>query len=227
MDDFVTKQPVALTIIFSYLLSSSNGQNQILCRYPEVVNFILLNRAISDSFDINETFWLWYINHAFNCKICIKDGLRLKASVENMAQPIADRWCFWKKECKVQVAARRLRRQWSVKFASRVLTHRNVPIVWDKEPNMMIVPPSQMTMMTPSYPGKQKKAEINSEVSASVFFEVSPLGIICYRIRFISFFWQSFFQIYQQYNPSFTRTRIWSLIINTKYLCRIFLRKNV
>ena len=179
MDEFIKKQPVALTIIFSYLLPSSNGQNQILCRHPEVVNFILLNRAINDSFDSNETFWLWYINYVFNCKVCIKDGLRLKGSIENMALPTIDRWCFWKKECKVQVAARRLRRQWSVKFASRVLTHRNVPIVWDKEPLDEIPPPSQMTMVTPSRRrGKQKKTEICTEVSGATFFEVSSLGLI-------------------------------------------------
>jgi hypothetical protein len=178
MDVFVTKQPVALTIIFSYLLSSSNGPNQILCRHPEVVNFILLNRAISDSFDSNETFWLWYINYAFNCKVCIKDGLRLKGSIENMALQTIDRWCFWKKECKVQVAARRLRRQWSVKFASRVLTHRNVPIVWDSEPLFDIIPPPQMAMVIPNYLGKQNKAEMCSEVSAPAFFEVSSLGMV-------------------------------------------------
>ena len=36
--------------------------------------------------------------------------------------------CFWKKECSAQLANKRMRRQWNVKFSNRVLVHQSVPI---------------------------------------------------------------------------------------------------
>ena len=35
---------------------------------------------------------------------------------------------YWKKECEIQYANKRIRNQWSVKFSSRVLINPNIPI---------------------------------------------------------------------------------------------------
>ena len=96
--------------------------------------------------------------------------------MDHMALSLTERWCFWKKECKVQIAARRLRRQWSVKFASRVLTNRNIPIVWDNEPLNEIAPPSQTTMVISKNLVIQKKKENYPKVPSQALIEVSPLG---------------------------------------------------
>lgn len=169
----MSKQPIALTVIFSFLLSSCDGENQLLCRQPELINFIYLNRAISDAFDVNETFWLWYINYAFNCRTCIADGIRLKKVTSKIIPRSSDNFCFWKRECKVQIANRRLRRQWSIKFANRVLTHNNVPIIWEEEPTHKLI-----AYLTETYddPKSQKKVCKLSKVPSPAFPSVSPAG---------------------------------------------------
>lgn len=133
MDLFVSKQPVTLTVIFSYLLSIPDGTNQSVNSQPELQNFLLVNKAIHQSFDSNDTFWLWYIYYVFNCEICLQDSHRLRRTIEKITieqhpfSPCSS--CFWKNEYAVQLANKRLRRQWSVKFSSRVLIHRNIPII--------------------------------------------------------------------------------------------------
>ena len=132
MEGFVLNHPIALTIIFSYVLSSSpcSAQNTS-CSF--LSNFITLNRCILNAFDVNDAFWMWFIKYTFNCKTCIEDIILLRSVTAQMIPEASDKSCFWKRECKVQMATKRLRRQWNLKFAGRVLTHNNVPIIWESE----------------------------------------------------------------------------------------------
>lgn len=132
MESFVSKHPIALTIIFSYVISPSlcSVQNSS-CSF--LANFVTLNWCIKDAFDVNDSFWMWFIKYTFNCKTCIEDIVLLRSVTAQMMPAANEKSCFWKRECKVQMATRRLRRQWSLKFAGRVLTHNNVPIVWESE----------------------------------------------------------------------------------------------
>ena len=146
MDVFCSKQSIALTVIFSYLISLPNGENQAVSSQPELQKFLILNKMIYQSFNLNETFWLWYIYYVFKCDLCLADAHNLNHATEKLklnrrnsysktsktsekTEKSFTKCCFWKKECKIQYANRRIRRQWCIKFSSRVLTHKNVPII--------------------------------------------------------------------------------------------------
>lgn len=79
MNLFVEKQPIALAIIFSYLLPSSNHSQTI--RLTDVYNFIVSGSTIQKSFAINNLFWLWLLEHKLDCKLCIKESQKLNASI--------------------------------------------------------------------------------------------------------------------------------------------------
>ena len=146
MDVFCSKQSIALTVIFSYLISLPNGENQAVSSQPELQKFLILNKMIYQSFNLNETFWLWYIYYVFKCDLCLADAHNLNNATEKLklnrrnsnlktsktsekSEKLFSKCCFWKRECKIQYANRRIRRQWCIKFSSRVLTHKNVPII--------------------------------------------------------------------------------------------------
>lgn len=130
MDSFVARQSVVLEVIFSFLLPANEGEDLILGHHRELMSFINLNRTISNAFDSNDSFWLWYMHFVFNCAVCTTDGIRLKKLTTNMIVERAEKFCFWKRECQIQFTNRRLRRLWNVQFVNRVLTCRHVAIDW-------------------------------------------------------------------------------------------------
>ena len=84
MDVFCSKQSIALTVIFSYLISLPNGENQAVSSQPELQKFLILNKMIYQSFNLNETFWLWYIYYVFKCDLCLADAHNLNNATEKL-----------------------------------------------------------------------------------------------------------------------------------------------
>ena len=122
-------QPIALTIIFSYLLYRPSGPKGTVSCQLVMRQFLSLNKMIHESFALNETFWMWYLYFVFNCDICLNDTWRLYEITKRMTPNPYAQCCFWKKECKVQFSNRRLYRQWHVKFSNRVFIRKNIPII--------------------------------------------------------------------------------------------------
>ena len=129
MDIFMSGQPIALTIIFSYLLYRPSGQNGTVSCQLVMRQFLSLNKMIHESFALNEMFWMWYLYFVSNCDICLNDAWRLYEITKRITPNPYARCCFWKKECQVQFANRRLYRQWHVKFSNRVFIRKNIPII--------------------------------------------------------------------------------------------------
>ena len=161
MESFVSKHPIALTIIFSYVISPSRCDVQNgSCSF--LTNFISLNRSILEAFDVNDAFWMWFIKYTFDCKTCIEDIILLRSVTAQMIPNVNEKFCFWKRECKVQMATRRLRRQWSLKFAGRVLTHNYVPIIWESDSSR------QLTVFRSSKTNASGKAKQEGKGKAAV-----------------------------------------------------------
>lgn len=187
MESFVSKHPIALTIIFSYVISPSrcdvqNGSCSFLS------NFISLNRSILDAFDVNDAFWMWFIKYTFDCKTCIEDIILLRSVTAQMIPDVNEKYCFWKRECKVQMATRRLRRQWSLKFAGRVLTHNYVPIIWESDSSR------QLTVFRTSKTNASRKVKREGKAPVTAAATItSPAGqwstyfVICLLINSFSF----------------------------------------
>lgn len=79
MNLFVENQPIALTIIFSYLLPSSNRSQTI--RLADLYNFIVSGSTIQKSFATNNSFWLWLLEHKLDCILCIRESRKLNTSM--------------------------------------------------------------------------------------------------------------------------------------------------
>ena len=176
MDSFVASQSVVFEVIFSFLLPDNGGEDLILGHHRELMNFIMLNRAISNAFDSNDSFWLWYMHFVFNCAVCTTDGIRLKKLTMNMIVEHPEKFCFWKRECQIQFTNRRLRRLWNVQFVNRVLTCRHVAIDWVPDRiNLHDMHESSMVKCQPLASGPPH--------SPSSFRPVSLAGKISYDLK--------------------------------------------
>jgi hypothetical protein len=184
MEDFLLKHPIALTVIFLFLIPSKDSP-QIDRDRCDLRNIIILNKKIHKSFFYNDIFWLWYIKFQFDCDICTEDGQKLKSFLNEDVMVNPDSGSFWRRECKVQLANKRLRRQWCVKFSNRVLLyhgsnssdeHRNPLILEDsvKVPPITLMKAEHVSICS----GEEKQQEIDSDEQSVSTFSNPPSSSI-------------------------------------------------
>ncbi len=80
--------------------------------------FFATSKVDRENFMSNDSFWFWFAHRTICCETCWLEAQVCKIYVSNAIH-------FWSKMCRTFAAQRRIRRQWRISFASRLMV-RNV-----------------------------------------------------------------------------------------------------